>query len=128
MNTSYEFPNWTYEYPFRFEPYNFEVIDTYKIRVWISGHRPTVIFIAFLYVLFVQFAPKLMKDRPAFDLRRALAVWNFALALFSVAAFYRTFPDFYDLWWGNPNGPYETVCVRFVQKSYGNYEFLLKSR
>lgn len=44
------------------------------------------------YLLFCYFGTKIMKDRPAFDLRNSLALWNLFLSVFSTWGALRTVP------------------------------------
>lgn len=50
-----------------------------------------------IYVVVIFGGGRLMRDRPAFDLKNALAAWNLFLALFSIIGFCRTAP--YLIYW-----------------------------
>lgn len=61
-------------------------------QAWTSAHWPVCAAAATLYVAGVLAGPKLMKGRPAMDLKPALVLWNAALAVFSWLGLPSSFP------------------------------------
>jgi len=53
-----------------------------------SSPLPTVVACLFYAITVKVWGPALMKDRPAFELRRTLIVYNFVQVLFSAWIFY----------------------------------------
>jgi len=64
-----------------------------------------------LYVVMVFAGQMYMKNRPPFNLRRPLALWNLPLSFFSLCGFLRTAPDLWHVLQGE-HGFYRSVCVR----------------
>ncbi|CAG7722109.1 unnamed protein product [Allacma fusca] len=89
--------------------YDFEVFDALAYRKFFETWRPLVYIIIGVYLLGIYYGQKWMEKRPAFRLNTALFLWNAALAIFSIAATIRGYPEaIYFL--SKPNGSYLAVC------------------
>ena len=108
--------NHSYEFAFDFEK-NF---DTYWFVNWMSQyHWVCNVFIA-LYLCFIHLMSKYMKDRPRFELRKQLVVWNIFLAAFSIGGAIRTFPEMVHL----VNSYGFNFCVCFSGKTLVIFYYL----
>lgn len=67
--------------------------STYDFMVDLNYTLPFISVAA--YVLFCYYGQKMMKDRPAYDLRLTLASWNLFLSLFSSYGAVRTVPHLF---------------------------------
>ena len=55
--------------------------------------RPWIAIASFVvYGLFITYGQKYFASRPAWNWRKALALWNFGLSIFSLIGFFRTLP------------------------------------
>ena len=82
-----------------------------RVEEWplMSSPLPTVL-ICLIYVLTVKvWGPRLMRDRPAFELRRTLIVYNFVQVLFSAWIF--------RLVWSNTTTLYNIIIIKQKLKS-----------
>ena len=70
-------------------------MDEKRVISWMRGHWYWSFFYSALYLALIFFGQKWMKDRPPYNLRRALCMWSTGLSVFSFYAFYRTFPLVY---------------------------------
>ncbi|KAI6237637.1 Elongation of very long chain fatty acids protein [Aphelenchoides besseyi] len=61
---------------------------------WFRNNISLLFQALFLYLTFVAVARHYLRERKGFELRRPLAVWNFALAIFSAIGFYKMLPAF----------------------------------
>jgi len=59
------------------------LIDPFKLSEWQRDHRVSSVYASLIYVLTIYAGQKLMKNRPKFELRGALIVWNLILSVFS---------------------------------------------
>ena len=105
-------PHWHYSSPLKRKPFAFELESPVEHLAWVDRNYYWIMGVGVIYFLMVHLGPKWMAKREPFDLRRPLAVWNFAFGLFSMVAFVRIFPDFADIWWGSEDGPHQLVCER----------------
>ena len=81
--------NYSYPYTFQFE----ETFDTYFYVDWMSQyHWVSNLFIA-AYLAFIYLMRRYMSNRPRFELRGALVIWNIILAIFSLGGTIRTLPE-----------------------------------
>lgn len=62
-----------------------------------------------IYMAFIFFGQLYMQNRPRFELRRTLIVWNSLLAAFSIMGACRTLPEFIHVL--RNHGIYHSVCV-----------------
>ncbi|CAG7828894.1 unnamed protein product [Allacma fusca] len=67
------------------------------------------LYITGAYVLSIFAGQSWMKNRPAFVLRKQLAIWNISLAVFSILATVRTLPELLGIL-ARPNGLHHSVC------------------
>jgi len=104
--------NWSFDFPLKRKPFEFELGDMNKHVDWFEVNYYRILGFGALYFAFVMGGQRFMKNRPPFDLKPALAVWNLCLGIFSAIGFARLFPDFADIWWSSDDGPYQYVCVR----------------
>lgn len=90
---------------FNFEE-GFEHQDT---RVWMTKNWTYGFYYCAIYMLLIFTGQHFMQNRPRFQLRGVLAVWNTCLALFSVVGACRTLPELvYVL---KNYGLYHSICV-----------------
>jgi len=82
-----------YNYSFEF-PFETAFSAVYWTR-WFADYWINSIVISLAYVLVIFLGEKFMRDRAAFDLKKALTVWNFAAALFSILGAIRMTPEFF---------------------------------
>jgi elongation of very long chain fatty acids protein 6 len=104
--------HWPYRSPPKYEPFFFENFDVTKSRQWFWKNWTLTLYISVAYVVLIYFGQRYMRNRSAFGLRPALAMWNLILALFSAFGFFRVFPELIDVIRG-PDGFYRSVCVRY---------------
>lgn len=83
--------------------------DTVPVRDAMRNDMWTPIFACALYFAFIVAGRNYFENRPAWNFRKALAVWNFSLAVFSAWGFSRMFPhmihNFYYYSWK------ENLCI-----------------
>jgi len=91
----YEFFNKTeIENPVFQKVYEFETIDIEKMHDWLDVHGLNLaICLSTAYVVLVHWGQWLMKDRPAYDLRPALILWNCFLAVIHIYGVQRSLPE-----------------------------------
>eukprot|EP00529_Nitzschia_sp_RCC80_P030553 CAMPEP_0113501942 /NCGR_PEP_ID=MMETSP0014_2-20120614/33252_1 /TAXON_ID=2857 /ORGANISM="Nitzschia sp." /LENGTH=292 /DNA_ID=CAMNT_0000396621 /DNA_START=44 /DNA_END=922 /DNA_ORIENTATION=- /assembly_acc=CAM_ASM_000159 len=78
------------------EPFYFEYekkYDPIPVLDWMREHPTVPIMACGLYGLFIVLGQYYMKDRPSWNWRSAMAVWNFGLSLFSWIGMARTAPQ-----------------------------------
>nr|CAD7443782.1 unnamed protein product [Timema bartmani] len=94
-----------YSYVFNFEE-EFEHQDT---RAWMMKNWTIGFYFCGLYMIFIFVGQHLMQNRPRFELRGVLSVWNTVLAAFSLMGACRTAPEFFHVL--KNHGLYHSVCV-----------------
>jgi hypothetical protein len=94
-------------------PYSWEKFDFSFWRRWMGSNFHLAFLVALLYVFLVFRGKSWMKDRSPFNVKSILILWNTGFALFSLAAFCRTFPDLLNAL-RKENGFYHSVCSRYV--------------
>jgi hypothetical protein len=85
--------------------YLFDVSD------WMKNHFEVPFYCTLIYILFIYFGTKIMKNRKPFNLQYPLALWNFLLAsmippstslvsrvVFSIYGAYSIIPEFFRFW------------------------------
>jgi hypothetical protein len=102
--------------------YEWEVVELTKLRRWVGQNWKVSIYASVIYVIIIYLGQSWMKNRPAYNLRPWLTVWNIVLALFSLVGFCRTFPELWMLI-HEPHGFYISVCTRSVKII--NFSFIL---
>ncbi|CAD5217369.1 unnamed protein product [Bursaphelenchus okinawaensis] len=85
-----------YEYSYRlpFERVEDKIGWTRRFQTY-WGHSFTI---SVVYYLAIRVLQRIMKDREPFQLKTPLFLWNFGLALFSIAGFVRFAEDFFVAW------------------------------
>ncbi|KAG8234645.1 hypothetical protein J437_LFUL006533 [Ladona fulva] len=94
-----------YSYVFNFEE-EFVHQDT---RVWMTKNWKYGFYYVGIYMIFIFGGQHYMQSRPRFQLRGVLAVWNIALAAFSLMGACRTVPEFFHVL--RNYGLYHSVCI-----------------
>jgi len=84
------------------ELYNYSVVlpmeegfEPAPLTLWMQDEWYHSFTLSFLYAISIYIGQKLMSKRPAFELERALTIWNAGLALFSIMGALRMSPEFY---------------------------------
>ncbi|CAD1475080.1 unnamed protein product, partial [Heterotrigona itama] len=77
-------------------------------QVWMEDHFPYCFLYCTLYVILIFGGKYYMSNRPKFNLRRELAIWNAGLALFSITTMCRTMPAMFHLM--RHHGLYYSIC------------------
>jgi len=95
-----------YSYVFKFE----EEFDHVEVRgkveeVWVN----VCTYASLVYLLVIFGGQYWMADRPRFEMRRLLFVWNATLALFSILGACRTVPEFLHVL--TTKGTYHSMCI-----------------
>ncbi|CAH3987282.1 unnamed protein product [Pieris brassicae] len=94
-----------YSYIFDFE--NHFIHQGY--RKWMIENWTNAFYYVGIYMAFIFGGQYYMQNRPRFELRRTLIVWNTGLALFSIMGACRTFPEFFHVL--KNHGLYHSICV-----------------
>ncbi|XP_022201491.1 elongation of very long chain fatty acids protein 6 isoform X1 [Nilaparvata lugens] len=94
-----------YSYMFNFE----EEFEHSNTRVWMTENWTYGFLYCAIYMIVIFGGQHLMQNRPRFQLRGVLAVWNTMLACFSVMGACRTFPELYYVL--KNYGIYHSICV-----------------
>eukprot|EP00562_Extubocellulus_spinifer_P029541 CAMPEP_0178719580 /NCGR_PEP_ID=MMETSP0699-20121125/23228_2 /TAXON_ID=265572 /ORGANISM="Extubocellulus spinifer, Strain CCMP396" /LENGTH=303 /DNA_ID=CAMNT_0020369881 /DNA_START=126 /DNA_END=1037 /DNA_ORIENTATION=- len=94
-NAGTEYEDLTCLYPSLRKFYmNWEVgYDPVPVRDWTQDHPIVPIAACVIYALFIVCGRAYFEGRPALSWRRALALWNFSLSLFSFIGMIRTAPQ-----------------------------------
>lgn len=66
--------------------------DERKVIPWMRGHWHWSFYYSIMYLILIYAGQRFMKDRPRYNLRRALCCWSAGLSLFSFYAMYRFVP------------------------------------
>ncbi|CAG2103209.1 unnamed protein product [Medioppia subpectinata] len=77
-------------------------------RLWIGENWHFTIWVSIVYMVVIFLGAQYMKTRPAFNLRRALAIWSASLAVFSIIGTIRCVPEFIDILYNR--GFLESFC------------------
>ncbi|KAL3282825.1 hypothetical protein HHI36_005988 [Cryptolaemus montrouzieri] len=94
-----------YSHMFKFET---EFIHQ-KSRTWMIDNWKNGFYYIGIYMVLIFGGQYIMQNRPRFELRRALIIWNTALATFSIIGACRTLPEFLHII--TNHGLYHSVCV-----------------
>jgi hypothetical protein len=95
--------------PFAFEIFEWEWWADYVAENW-----DFCIYVGAIYLAAIFGLQRAMRDRPPFQLKRALALWNGALGVFSILGFTRSWPAFWNIL-SVDNGFYHSICSRLVR-------------
>ena len=82
-------------------------------RRWFDDNWTLSLWFSAIYMLFLFVGTKVMKDRPAFDLRVPLGLWSFSLAIFSAFGCIRIIPH-----WINMMTTSESVLHSFCRNEF----------
>ncbi|GMR44872.1 hypothetical protein PMAYCL1PPCAC_15067, partial [Pristionchus mayeri] len=85
-------------------------------------NQPIAIGILISYLLMIQFGPKIMESRKAFDLQRALAMWNMALFAYSALSLYLLIPEVVQTY--NKGGVIRILCYKDEAYTHSLYAWL----
>lgn len=96
-----------------------QIEDTYfnpsKVDQWFQANWQLSIYLGVFYLLAVFFGRKFMENRPAYELRLPLILWNLSLAVFSIFGAYRFIFGFYQL--AKNHGLKGTLCATYYYHS-----------
>lgn len=95
--------------------YSWEHMELTKWRLWMGENWSISLYASIAYVILIFAGQRFMRDRPAFQLRGVLTLWNIGLALFSMIAFVRVLPELVHVL-SRPNGFFNSVCERLVSQ------------
>lgn len=103
---------WRYTKPIRSPYYSFEILDHFFWPRFIESQRHWAYWASAIYIFSIFGLQRWMRNRPAYDLKRPLFLWNFGLGLFSIFGFYRTLPGLIYVIFQVPNGFYKSICEK----------------
>lgn len=107
-------PNYTNMLKFEREFNHFES------KEWMEENWTISFYYVGAYLLFIFLGQQYMQNRPRFELRKPLIIWNLALAAFSIFGAVRTVPEIIFIL-NRPNGFHYSVCYpRFVNQIINN--------
>lgn len=96
-------PNYTTVFEFEWK------FDHIESQQWMEENWTSAFYYIGIYMLIIFLGQSYMKDRPRFELRVPLVIWNFSLAAFSILGTYRTLPEIYHIL-NRKNGFHHSVC------------------
>ncbi|XP_017773904.1 PREDICTED: elongation of very long chain fatty acids protein 6 [Nicrophorus vespilloides] len=96
-------PNYSYVFNFESE------FSHQPTRTWMSENWTLGFYYVGLYMVLIFGGQYLMQNRPRFELRGVLCLWNTALATFSIMGAVRTLPEFITTL--THHGIYNSVCI-----------------
>jgi len=74
--------------------FDFEENFDYTVhREWIEKYWTQVFYYAGIYMVLIYLGKLFMQNRPRFELKGPLFIWNLSLAVFSIIGTIRTFPE-----------------------------------
>lgn len=83
--------------------------NKFESKVWMEENWTSSFYYVGAYLLFIFLGQQYMQNRPRFELKKPLIVWNLALAAFSIFGAFRSVPEL--LWILNrPKGFHHSVC------------------
>ena len=94
----------TYSYVFNFEK-NFVYSDT---QAWMRDHFPNCFYYCAIYILLIFGGRYYMSNRPKFEIRGMLILWNIILALLFIVCNFRVMPEYHVL---SHHAYYHSVCI-----------------
>lgn len=95
----------SYSYMFAFE----QKFSPEKARLWMDNNWTKGFYYCGLYLLIVFTIKHYMQNRPRFNLRKVLVLWNTMLATFSIIGATRTLPELVHVL--SNHGVYQSVCI-----------------
>lgn len=102
---------WNYVPPGSVHSFAFEEIDLKHWSDVIESTWKLPFYIGPAYLATIFGIQWWMRDRPAYQLKTPLFLWNLGLGIFSIVAFARTAPGFVQQLL-KPNGFYNSMCVK----------------
>ncbi|XP_045479678.1 elongation of very long chain fatty acids protein 6-like [Harmonia axyridis] len=102
-NYSVTTPNYSHVFNFESE------FNAQKTRIWMINNWTNAYYYIGIYLILIFGGQYLMQNRPRFELRRVLVVWNTLLAAFSILGACRTFPELIHII--TNHGLYHSVCI-----------------
>lgn len=96
-------PNYTTVFEFEWK------FDHIESQQWMSSNWTSAFYYIGVYMLLIYLGQIYMKNRPRFELRVPLVIWNFSLAAFSILGTYRTLPEIFHIL-NRKNGFHHSVC------------------
>ncbi|ODN05585.1 putative fatty acid elongation protein 3 [Orchesella cincta] len=102
---------WEYENPPVFTSSWWEKVDDPGWKTYMRLHKNIPFYAAIVYLVVIFGLKAYLKNRPAFELRKPLVVWNWTLGIFSMIGFYRMSQELVHVL-SLPNGFHKSVCVR----------------
>lgn len=108
-------PNYTTAFEFEWK------FDHIESQQWMEENWTSAFYWIGIYMAIIFLGQSWMKDRPRFELRGPLVIWNFSLAAFSILGTYRTLPEIFHIL-NRKNGFHHSVCFpRYTQqRNYNN--------
>ncbi|CAL8091674.1 unnamed protein product [Orchesella dallaii] len=91
---------------FEFEKVNLLWWQNYGIENW-----HLAFYVGAVYILAIFGIQRLMKNRPAFELKYPLFMWNLTIGLLTIIGFIRVLPGFLRVI-NEQNGLYNSICLR----------------
>ncbi|KAF2903817.1 hypothetical protein ILUMI_02369 [Ignelater luminosus] len=101
--TQVTLPNYSYMFNFESDFVHQETLT------WMSKNWTLGFYYCGIYMILVFGGQYVMQNRPRFELRGLLSLWNTALAIFSIMGAIRTVPEFLHIL--THHGLYHSVCV-----------------
>jgi len=81
-----------------------------EAKEWMEHHWTVCLYFIVPYCLFISYGLEYMRNRRPMNLKWAMTLWNFSLAIFSVLACCTVLPEFYRII-SSPNGFHNSVCA-----------------
>ena len=79
-----------------------------RAKEWLNQNSVNGFLICAIYVIVIFSIKFYMRNKPRYELRTALTLWNVGLAIFSILGTLRTVPELYHVI--KRNGVYDSVC------------------
>ncbi|GMT23068.1 hypothetical protein PFISCL1PPCAC_14365, partial [Pristionchus fissidentatus] len=106
-NENYTEVQSSYEYKFVLPFEHFE--SARAITQFLQDYWMHTVTVSVLYYFLIKSVQRYMRDRPPFELRTPLALWNLSLAVFSIFGFFRFGEDYFESLFNR--GVYTTLCT-----------------
>lgn len=102
---------WSYTDPSIVHNFEFEEVDLFFWHDFVQSNWKLALYAAALYIVTIFGLERLMRRRPAFNLKMPLFWWNLGLGVFSIIGFARTLPGLiYVL--GQSDGFFTSICTK----------------
>ena len=91
-------------------PYEFEAAFNRRWwHKWVKQNWTVTIYLVAVYLVIIYGLSRWMRNRKPFQLTRPLFLWNFGLAIFSIAATVRAGPELLKIV-SEPGGYHRSIC------------------